>query len=54
MLRCLGLSIVKASAVVICLGVLSSACLFGVRDHDRHGRDDDRRDHREERHGDRR
>jgi hypothetical protein len=55
-LRSFALSIVKASAVIVCLGVLDTACIFAVRDHDhdRHDRDDDRREHREEHREDRR
>lgn len=41
------LSIVKASAVVVCFGIATSACFFRGHDaHDGHG------DHREDRHDD--
>jgi hypothetical protein len=53
MVRSIFTTIVKASAVLVCVGVSSSACLFpgrDVRHEDRGERHDDRGDHHEDRH----
>ena len=49
MLHSICLNIVKASAVIVCAAVATSACLFPGREVGR----DDRQDHREERHEER-
>jgi hypothetical protein len=52
--RSICLNIVKAAAVIVCVGVTTSACLFGARDGHRgdyrEGRHDDRGEHHEDRH----
>jgi hypothetical protein len=50
MLRSICLKIVMASAVVVCVGIATSACVWGVRG----GHHDDRDDRREEHHEGRR
>lgn len=46
--RFICLSIVKASAVVVCLGIASSACFF--RGHDAHDGGEHREDHHDDDH----